>query len=145
MSMHRNLDMLVSLNKVLNDLTRKGTQFNPILTVCSGNSITFHTVTIEGCSLNYKGSDDLAYMIREGRWILLGRDVQVLMQQLAYIQEDKLYFMDLKMNGWLQVFLPEMNYMLNIKLFSCSGWRLRWLSIGDKRIRSLKSILNKIR
>lgn len=143
--MHRNLDMMVSLNKVLNYLTSNGTQFNPILTVCSGNQITFHTVTLEGKSLNYMGSEDLAYMLREGRWILLGHDVQILLQQLAYVQEDHLYFMDLKTNGWLQILLPEMNHMVNIKLFSYSGRKLWWLSHFDKRFKNLISILNKIR
>jgi hypothetical protein len=143
--MHRNLEMMQSLAKTLNQLTHNGTQFTPILTVCSGTRISFHTVTMDGKSLNILGSSDLAYMVRSGRWILMPQDIQLLQQQLSYVQEDHLYFMDLKTNGWLQVLLPEINHMVNIKLFSYSGRKYWWLKHFDKQFKSLISILDKIR
>lgn len=142
--MSKNREVFHNLLGILDKLTNFGTEFNMIDIVSTGTRISFHS-TVRGRSLNILGSDNMAFMFQAGAWILTSMDSRILYQQVMYLKEDSLYFMDLKTPGWIQVFLPEKSYMVNLKLFSYSGIRKFIRRLVDKEYRLKCKELSKYR
>jgi hypothetical protein len=138
---NKNFKMFNDLLSILSRLSSGGVDYNDIIIRSTGTRISFHSTSSTGMSMNMNGPDDLAFMVKSGNWILTARDAKILAQQLSYFSTDRLHFIDLKTNGWLQVLFPEVNQLINIRLWSYTKFQLWVLSLFNSQLRLLRSRL----
>lgn len=129
-----------SLQKSLNVMTKDGNSITPMIIVSRGTDFIIQTVTQNGRSLSRMCDPNLPLIFGEGRWLLLEGDVWILINELAEAVKNEIKFMDRKKDGWVQVYIPINNRMLNLKVFSITNSiKLWWKSLFDSRLKQLRN------
>lgn len=128
-----------ALSKSINAMTKNGQQLSPLIIISRGNEFIMYMNTKNGKSVSRMSDPNLALIFGEGRWLLMERQLWILISELAEVLNDEVQFMDRKMNGWVQIYVPVNHRMLNLRLFSYqSKFSLWWHSRFDSKLKSLR-------
>jgi len=128
-----------ALSKSINALTKDGQQLNPLIIISRGNEFIIYMNTKNGKSISRMCDPNLTLLFGEGAWLLMENHLWILINELAEVLKDDIHFLDRKKDGWVQVYVPVSNRMLNLRLFSYGTrfelWRKSLFSARVKVLR----------
>jgi len=134
-----------ALSKSINALTKNGQQLNPIIFISRGNDFIMYMNTKDGKSKQRISDPNLVLLFGNGNWLLMEPQLWILINELAEVLKDEIQFLDRKTNGWVQVYLPSSNRMLNLRLFTYkSQFKLWWNSLFSGRLKVLRNKLKSL-
>jgi hypothetical protein len=134
-----------ALSKSINALTKNGQQLNPIIFISRGNDFIMYMNTKDGKSKQRISDPNLVLLFGNGNWLLMEPQLWILINELAEVLKDEIQFLDRKTNGWVQVYLPSSNRMLNLRLFTYkSQFKLWWKSLFSDRLKVLRNKLKSL-
>lgn len=134
-----------ALSKSINALTRNGQQLNPMITVSRGNEFILYMNTKSGKSVTRMSDPNLVLLFGQGTWLLMENHLWILINELSEVLKDEIHFLDRKKDGWVQVYVPASNRMLNLRLFSYSSKFKLWReSLFSDRLKVLRDKLKSL-
>lgn len=134
-----------ALSKSINALTKNGQQLNPIIFISRGNDFIMYMNTKDGKSKQRISDPNLVLLFGNGNWLLMEPQLWILINELAEVLKDEIQFLDRKTNGWVQVYVPSSNRMLNLRLFTYkSKFKLWWNSLFSDRLKVLRNKLKSL-
>lgn len=134
-----------ALSKSINALTKNGQQLNPIIFISRGNDFIMYMNTKDGKSKQRISDPNLVLLFGNGNWLLMEPQLWILINELAEVLKDEIQFLDRKTNGWVQVYVPSSNRMLNLRLFTYkSRFKLWWNSLFNDRLKVLRNKLKSL-
>jgi hypothetical protein len=134
-----------ALSKSINALTKNGQQLNPIIFISRGNDFIMYMNTKDGKSKQRISDPNLVLLFGNGNWLLMEPQLWILINELAEVLKDEIQFLDRKTNGWVQVYVPSSNRMLNLRLFTYkSQFKLWWNSLFSGRLKVLRNKLKSL-
>lgn len=134
-----------ALSKSINALTKNGQQLNPIIFISRGNDFIMYMNTKDGKSKQRISDPNLVLLFGNGNWLLMEPQLWILINELAEVLKDEIQFLDRKTNGWVQVYVPSSNRMLNLRLFTYkSQFKLWWKSLFSDRLKVLRNKLKSL-
>lgn len=134
-----------ALSKSINALTKNGQQLNPIIFISRGNDFIMYMNTKDGKSKQRISDPNLVLLFGNGNWLLMEPQLWILINELAEVLKDEIQFLDRKTNGWVQVYVPSSNRMLNLRLFTYKNqFKLWWKSLFSDRLKVLRNKLKSL-
>jgi hypothetical protein len=134
-----------ALSKSINALTRNGQQLNPMIIVSRGNEFILYMNTKSGKSVTRMSDPNLVLLFGQGTWLLMENHLWILINELSEVLKDEIHFLDRKKDGWVQVYVPASNRMLNLRLFSYSSKFKLWReSLFSDRLKVLRDKLKSL-
>jgi len=134
-----------ALSKSINALTRNGQQLNPLIIVSRGNEFILYMNTKNGKSVTRMSDPNLVLLFGQGAWLLMENHLWILINELSEALKDEIQFLDRKKDGWVQVYVPASNRMLNLRLFSYSlNFKLWRDSLFSNRLKVLRDKLKSL-
>jgi hypothetical protein len=134
-----------ALSKSINALTRNGQQLNPMIIVSRGNEFILYMNTKNGKSVTRMSDPNLVLLFGQGAWLLMENHLWILINELSEALKDEIHFLDRKKDGWVQVYVPASNRMLNLRLFSYSSNFKLWRdSLFSDRLKVLRDKLKSL-
>lgn len=134
-----------ALSKSINALTRNGQQLNPMIIVSRGNEFILYMNTKTGKSITRMSDPNLVLLFGQGTWLLMENHLWILISELSEVLKDEIHFLDRKKDGWVQVYVPASNRMLNLRLFSYSSKFKLWRdSLFSDRLKVLRDKLKSL-
>lgn len=134
-----------ALSKSINALTRNGQQLNPMIIVSRGNEFILYMNTKNGKSITRMSDPNLVLLFGQGAWLLMENHLWILINELSEALKDEIHFLDRKKDGWVQVYVPASNRMLNLRLFSYSSNFKLWRdSLFSDRLKVLRDKLKSL-
>jgi hypothetical protein len=134
-----------ALSKSINALTRNGQQLNPMIIVSRGNEFILYMNTKSGKSVTRMSDPNLVLLFGQGTWLLMENHLWILINELSEVLNDEIHFLDRKKDGWVQVYVPTSNRMLNLRLFSYSSRFKLWrASLFSDRLKVLRDKLKSL-
>lgn len=144
-SNNRTLDVFRELNKILNSLTKNGREFTYVLIKNEGTKLIFHTKSRQGVSLNRLGSQELSLLLGEGKWILTGQEVWVLLNHSADLIQDSIRLIERPKSGQLIITDLLGSKVIDFNLNRRTMFATFMRGIFDPSARYLLSMVNKIK
>jgi hypothetical protein len=134
-----------ALSKSINALTRNGQQLNPMIIVSRGNEFILYMNTKSGKSVTQMSDPNLVLLFGQGTWLLMENHLWILINELSEVLKDEIHFLDRKKDGWVQMYVPASNRMLNLRLFSYSSKFGLWkASLFSDRLKVLRDKLKSL-
>jgi len=134
-----------ALSKSINALTRNGQQLNPMIIISRGNEFILYMNTKNGKSITRMSDPNLVLLFGQGAWLLMENHLWILIHELSEVLKDEIHFLDRKRDGWVQVYVPASNRMLNLRLFSYSSKFKLWkASLFSSRLKVLRNKLKSL-